>query len=158
MTFHTTEEVAMIVGCSARHLHVAAVKDHGCSLKEFMGRFKGMGIMSLRRRQFQLAMEGNSTMLRWLGIQHLGQSPKVTLLHKVPTTAEQTPSEPQNPDPDGFEIDGLTDMDQNVDDIDQTLAHTPTTGNDKTHALTHQHNKSDNDGSVVDAEIVNDED
>lgn len=144
----------MIVGCSAKTLHSHCKTDHGCTLKEYMGRFKGLGVMSLRRKQMQMALEGNVTMLRWLGIQHLRQSPHVVLLHKVPTGSENQPDQPATDDPEGFEIDGFNDMDGSTPPDTGNV----TPGNSKTHALTHQGKTSESDGSVVDAEIVEDAD
>ena len=40
---------------------------------------------SLRKRQFDLAMDGNPTMLVWLGKQYLGQSDKIEQRQEVTT-------------------------------------------------------------------------
>ena len=40
---------------------------------------KSYGKLSLRRKQVELANEGNATMLIWLGKQYMGQSDKVAL-------------------------------------------------------------------------------
>ena len=61
----TREEIATITGISARTLmrrFAAALERGGADMN-----------VSLRRRQFELAMAGNPTMLIWLGKQRLGQ-------------------------------------------------------------------------------------
>jgi hypothetical protein len=64
----THEEIADVVGCS-----------HDTISRRFkdeveIGRRQGNA--SLRRKQFDLAMSGNVTMLIWLGKQRLGQAEK----------------------------------------------------------------------------------
>lgn len=61
--------IATILGCSTDTLHrrFAAVIKRG----------REQGNHSLRLKQYQKAMEGNPTMLIWLGKQYLGQSDKV---------------------------------------------------------------------------------
>jgi AraC-like DNA-binding protein len=62
----TYDEIASVVGCSTDTL-----KRRFADLIE-KGREEGKA--SLRRMQFKRALEGNTTMLIWLGKQHLGQS------------------------------------------------------------------------------------
>lgn len=62
----TYEEIAAVMGCSVRTLErnfVALIEK---------GREDGKA--SLRRMQFKKALEGNPTMLIWLGKQHLNQA------------------------------------------------------------------------------------
>ena len=71
----TQEEIASYLGCSVDTLQ----RD-----KEFCGLYKrGMdkGRMSLRRKQWKAADEGNNTMLIWLGKQYLQQSDKKEIDH-----------------------------------------------------------------------------
>lgn len=63
----TMQEIANFLGCSLNKLE----KD-----KEFLRVYKKEmdgGRMSLRRKQWKAADEGNTTMLVWLGKQYLGQ-------------------------------------------------------------------------------------
>lgn len=46
-------------------------------LRAAFTRGRASGALSLRRKQFSVAMEGSTAMLRWLGKQYLGQSEKV---------------------------------------------------------------------------------
>ena len=66
----TQQEIANFLGCSINKLE----KD-----KEFIRVYKkhiDEGRMSLRRKQWRAADEGNTTMLVWLGKQYLGQKDK----------------------------------------------------------------------------------
>jgi hypothetical protein len=72
--------IATILGCSTDTLHrrFAAVIKRG----------RENGNHSLRVKQFQKAMEGNITMLIWLGKQRLGQSDKVESRTDLTTAGE----------------------------------------------------------------------
>lgn len=62
------EEIANIVGCHRNTIH-----------NRFAGeleRGREEGKMSLRRKQFEVALSGNVSMLIWLGKQMLGQTDK----------------------------------------------------------------------------------
>ena len=63
------QEIAAVLDCS----HDTLERRFASELKQ--GHEKRNG--SLRRRQYELAMDGNATMLIWLGKQYLGQSDKV---------------------------------------------------------------------------------
>ena len=66
----TQQEIANFLGCSLNKLE----RD-----KEFIRVYKkhiDEGKMSLRRKQWKAAEEGNTTMLVWLGKQYLGQKDK----------------------------------------------------------------------------------
>jgi hypothetical protein len=68
----TAAEMASFLGCSERTIDARMADKDG----EFCAAFKkGLVVtkMSLRRKQLQLALDGNVTMLIWLGKQLLGQ-------------------------------------------------------------------------------------
>lgn len=67
----THEEIASVVGCSQDTIARRFLED-----VEY-GRSQGKS--SLRRKQWEMAMNGNVTMLVWLGKQYLGQSDKQTV-------------------------------------------------------------------------------
>jgi len=72
----TGEECAAILGVDYDTLNRALKRDGNTGFAEYY-RIKGSkGKMSLRRRQYECAMAGNSTMLVWLGKQWLKQSDK----------------------------------------------------------------------------------
>lgn len=61
-------EIAAFVGCSEKTLQ----RRHG----ELLKLAREAGKANIRRKQYQLAMEGDKTMLIWLGKQLLGQREK----------------------------------------------------------------------------------
>ena len=72
----TGEECASILSVSYEHLNNQLKRDGHSGFLEYF-RIKGSsGKMSLRRKQHEQAMSGNSVMLIWLGKQWLGQSDK----------------------------------------------------------------------------------
>lgn len=67
----TVSELAAVLGCSKR-----VADDRLATDERFRTAFqsgKECGKESLRRKQFQVAMSGNVSMLIWLGKQHLDQ-------------------------------------------------------------------------------------
>ena len=67
------EEMALVLGCSVSTIQ----RNFDQAIKK--GRAQGRA--SLRRRQFELAMSGNVTMLIWLGKVRLGQKEKQAIEH-----------------------------------------------------------------------------
>lgn len=65
----THEEIAHVVGCS-----VDTLARRGFAA--LINKARETGKTSLRRQQFRLALDGNPTMLIWLGKQYLGQKDK----------------------------------------------------------------------------------
>lgn len=55
-----------------RHIH----EDFGVSFTEYVAEKALVGKRSLRRKQYELALKGNVTMLIWLGKNYLGQADK----------------------------------------------------------------------------------
>ncbi len=72
----TGEECAAILGIDYDTLNVALKRDGNKSFSEYFKQKGSNGKMSLRRKQYDLAIAGNSTMLIWLGKQWLGQIDK----------------------------------------------------------------------------------
>ncbi len=67
----TDEEIAAGIGCSQDTLARGRKRDQELDAAIIEGRANGR--MSLRRAQYQKALDGNPTMLIWLGKQVLGQ-------------------------------------------------------------------------------------
>ena len=64
--------------------------------KEFYAKYRGEGLVSLRRKQLEVALEGNPTLLIWLGKQFLEQSDKAETKSTVisgPTFIEEDETE-----------------------------------------------------------------
>jgi len=73
--YHCTgEEQAGILGIDYDTLNAACKRERGVGFSDYFKQKASGGKMSLRRRQFTSAMDGNSTMLVWLGKNWLGQS------------------------------------------------------------------------------------
>lgn len=70
----TGEEQAAILGVSYDTLNRACQREHDMSFAEYFKQKASHGKMSLRRKQYTTAMDGNTTMLVWLGKNWLGQS------------------------------------------------------------------------------------
>lgn len=79
----THEEIAAVTGVSTKTLQRRYV--------HLIEKGREEGKASLRRMQFKKAMEGNPTMLIWLGKQHLGQADEQRV--KVGSLDEMTDDE-----------------------------------------------------------------
>lgn len=72
----TMREVASIFNCSEDTIERRIKEKYDMGWKEYYGMHKGDGQASLRRKQMEVAMSGNPTLLVWLGKQYLEQSDK----------------------------------------------------------------------------------
>jgi hypothetical protein len=70
----TDEEICSILGCSRDILYNPENED---LYRQAIEKGKANGKQSLRRKQYEIAMKGNSSMLIWLGKQWLNQTDKV---------------------------------------------------------------------------------
>lgn len=78
----TGEECAAILGVDYDTLNRALKRDKNGGFTEYFKQKGANGKMSLRRKQYDQAMSGNSTMLIWLGKQWLNQSDKTEDINK----------------------------------------------------------------------------
>lgn len=69
-------EIAAYFKVSEDTIKRAVKRQHRMTFAEYAGDKRRLGHISLRRRQFQLAEQGNATMLIWLGKNVLGQVDK----------------------------------------------------------------------------------
>lgn len=72
----TGEEIAAVLGVDYDTLQRACKREHGMKFADYIKQKGAGGKMSLRRKQYTTAMDGNSTMLIWLGKNWLGQKDK----------------------------------------------------------------------------------
>ncbi|MDD5391106.1 MAG: hypothetical protein PHD37_17345 [Gallionellaceae bacterium] len=72
----TIIEIAGFFNVSVDTIERRVKEASGIRFADYFEEKRGAGRASLRRRQFQLAMKGNGTMLVWLGKQYLGQTDK----------------------------------------------------------------------------------
>jgi hypothetical protein len=77
MLFCTLTEIADFFDCTDDTINNWCKKEYGESFSGVYKRKSSKGKISLRRKQFQVAMAGDRGMLIWLGKQYLGQSDKL---------------------------------------------------------------------------------
>lgn len=70
----TEEEIADVLGCSRDLFYT---KENENLFRQAIEKGRATGKQSLRRKQYEVAMKGNSSMLIWLGKQWLNQTDKV---------------------------------------------------------------------------------
>jgi hypothetical protein len=75
----TLEEVAGWFQCSPATIETRVKEQYGCTFGERWQLRAAGGKASLRRRQFEKALDGNPSLLIFLGKQYLGQSDKSEL-------------------------------------------------------------------------------
>lgn len=69
----TGEEIASFFDMDYDTLNAICKREKDCSFSEYFAQKRGQGKISLRRAQFQNALNGNATMQIWLGKTWLGQ-------------------------------------------------------------------------------------
>ena len=70
----TEEEICQFFGCSEKTLNKWCREKYGANFSQVFREKRGVGKISLRRAQYQAAINGNASLLIWLGKQYLGQS------------------------------------------------------------------------------------
>lgn len=68
------EEIAAWFDCSDDTIERRVKEDHGIRFAEYYRQKRGKGDIALRRKQMQVALKGDKTMLIWLGKNRLGQT------------------------------------------------------------------------------------
>ena len=81
----TGQEIADVLGFSYNTLVRACEREQGVLFEEYFAQKRSSGKSSLRRKQYSIAMNGNPTMLVWLGKNWLGQTDKseIALDHNI---------------------------------------------------------------------------
>ena len=69
-------EIASWFDMTTDTLEARIREEHNCSFSDIFEQKRGKGKISIRRKQYDVAMSGNVTMLIWLGKQYLGQADK----------------------------------------------------------------------------------
>lgn len=72
----TLIEIADWFECSEDTIELRVKEKYGCTFKEQRAKRQSKGKRGLRKKQYEQAMSGNSTMLIWLGKQWLNQTDK----------------------------------------------------------------------------------
>ena len=73
----TGEEQAAVLGVDYDTLNAACKREQGLGFSDYFKQKASNGKMCLRRKQYTAAMDGNTTMLVWLGKNWLGQTDQV---------------------------------------------------------------------------------
>jgi hypothetical protein len=84
----TGEEIAGVIGVSYDTVVARIQEEYGITFPEYIKRHSPDGKVSLRRKQYQVAMNGNATMLIWLGKQYLNQREEVAHTFEEPIPVE----------------------------------------------------------------------
>lgn len=82
------EDAAEIAKVSSETLANRIKEEHGCTFSEYRDRKMSKIKVSLARKQYDVAMSGDRTLLIWLGKQWLGQSEK-SEVKQVTTNIEE---------------------------------------------------------------------
>lgn len=77
----TQREIATVFEITAETLHERCVKENGMNFSDYFSEHRVTGWTSLRHKQFEVAMKGNSRMLTWLGENWIGQSRHANVRH-----------------------------------------------------------------------------
>lgn len=83
----TGEEIASLLDISYDTLERACQREKGKLFADYTAQKAANGHMSLRRKQYTSAMDGNVPMLIWLGKNWLGQTDKMDTYHDHNITA-----------------------------------------------------------------------
>lgn len=83
----TQSECAYFFGCSEDTITRRVQEEKGVTFAEYKAQKGARGRISLRRKQFEMAMKGNTTMMVWLGKNILRQTDKV---EEVPAGYSET--------------------------------------------------------------------
>lgn len=73
----TLVEVAGWFDCSEDTIERIVKKEKGMTFAEYFRQKRQKGVISLRRKQYEVAMNGNVALLIWLGKQYLGQTDRI---------------------------------------------------------------------------------
>lgn len=102
----TEEEIASAFDFDVTTLYRKVKKEYGDTFAKIYKRFSKDGIRSIRRKQFEKAMEGNTDMLKWLGKNMVGQKDKIDhevkgkMFEKVTVTYVDKTEDTQDPEED----------------------------------------------------------
>lgn len=93
----TGEEIAGILDVDYDTLNTRIKEKYGYGFSDYFKKKSAKGSASLRRRQYELAMDGNPTMLVWLGKQYLGQVDKQAV-DNTSSDGSMSPPQPLTPE------------------------------------------------------------
>ena len=74
--------IASLLGIDRETLYNRCKTDNNLGFSDYMALKRSEGVELLRAKQYAVAMEGDKTMLVWLGKQYLGQKEKSEIKHE----------------------------------------------------------------------------
>ena len=77
----TKEDICTVLDIDEKTLTARIKEQCGVGFSEFIDRYREEGKMSIRAQQYKRALTGSDRMLRWLGINWLGQSERTLNEH-----------------------------------------------------------------------------
>ena len=89
----TGQEIADVLDVSYDTVERRVKEVYQISFADYIKKHSANGKMSLRRKQHEVAMNGNTTMLVWLGKQYLGQTDK-QIVDNTSSDGSMTPHAP----------------------------------------------------------------
>ena len=89
----TGQEIADVLDVSYDTLERRVKEVYRISFADYIKKHSANGKMSLRRKQHEVAMNGNTTMLVWLGKHYLGQTDK-QIVDNTSSDGSMTPHAP----------------------------------------------------------------
>jgi hypothetical protein len=85
----TLDDISSWFKCSPDTIERWCKRTYEETFAEAHKKHAGKGRISLRRKQYEVAMKGNVTMLIWLGKQHLGQADKQETKQHVNVSSDE---------------------------------------------------------------------
>jgi len=76
--FCTKKTICDVLECNPNTLTAWCYRTYGTDFAHARDKFKSRTKLSLRQKQYQVAMSGDTNMLKWLGKQELGQAEVTT--------------------------------------------------------------------------------
>lgn len=81
----TQREIASWFDISEDTIERAVIREKKCGFAEYYAQKSDKGTIAIRRKQYEVAMSGNVTMLIWLGKNKLGQTDKQEISANIST-------------------------------------------------------------------------
>lgn len=98
--WETMEDVARIIGVSSDTLGRRINEEYGFGFAEYKARCRSEIRVNIQEKQYMVGMEGDSSMLKWIGIQHCDQTNKNEVKNDVEITNLKFVDEPEKEDGD----------------------------------------------------------
>lgn len=98
--FSPADEIVNALGLTPKQFKRAVYVNYKKSVEQFIEMCRARGRYQIRQAQYDEALKGHGPLLRWVGIQELGQRQKVDILQK----GEGGEKEPEEDRTKGFKV------------------------------------------------------